>query len=70
MYVCVCHAVTDRDISAAVAQGCGNLRELRQQLGFGTCCGRCNSCARAVLVESMQARAPHPRIDPARCVAA
>jgi bacterioferritin-associated ferredoxin len=59
MYVCVCHAVTERDIGAAVAAGCGNYRELREQLGVGSCCGRCASCARAVLKDSMAAVTTH-----------
>lgn len=56
MYVCVCHAVTDRDIEEATAAGCCSLRQLREQLGVGTTCGRCARCARATLKDSMQAR--------------
>lgn len=59
MYVCVCHAVTDRDIGHAVANGCQSLRELRDQLGVGSCCGRCRGCAREVLEDSLNSRAPH-----------
>ena len=53
MYVCVCNAVTERDIGSAVAQGSRSLRELREQLGVGACCGRCSSCARDVLKNSL-----------------
>jgi len=59
MYVCVCNAVTDRDIGGAVAGGCSSLRELREQLGVGACCGRCTGCAREVLHDSLHAHAPH-----------
>lgn len=59
MYVCVCNAVTERDIGSAVADGCGSLRELREQLGVGNCCGRCTGCARDVLHQSLHAHAPH-----------
>jgi bacterioferritin-associated ferredoxin len=45
MYVCVCHAVTDRDIESAIAEGCCSLRQLREQLGVGKTCGRCAKCA-------------------------
>lgn len=41
MYVCVCHAVTDRQISASVAMGATSLADLRDELGVGTCCGKC-----------------------------
>jgi bacterioferritin-associated ferredoxin len=59
MYVCVCNAVTDRDIGSAVADGCCTLRELREQLGVGNCCGRCTGCARDVLNNSLHAHAHH-----------
>ncbi len=51
MYVCVCHAVTDKDIRNAVAEGCDSLRDLRQQLLVGRTCGRCTQCARELLRE-------------------
>lgn len=35
MGVCICHAVTERDIGSAVAAGCCCRRELREQLGVG-----------------------------------
>ena len=59
MYVCVCNAVTDRDIGSAVADGCCTLRELRDQLGVANCCGRCTGCARDVLHQSLHAHASH-----------
>ena len=59
MYVCICNAVTERDIRSAVAEGCGSLRELRVQLGVGACCGRCTDCARNALKSSLHAHAPH-----------
>jgi bacterioferritin-associated ferredoxin len=59
MYVCICNAVTERDIGSAVAEGCCSLRELREQLGVGACCGRCTDCARDVLKNSLHAHAPH-----------
>ena len=61
MYVCVCNAVTERDIFSAVAEGCTSLRQLREQLGVGACCGRCTGCARDVLKNSLPVCAPHRR---------
>jgi len=49
MYVCVCNAVTESHIGNAVAEGCRSMRELRERLGVGACCGRCSSCARQVM---------------------
>jgi len=70
MYVCVCNAVTDRDIGSAVAEGCGSLRELRDQLGVGNCCGRCTGCAREVLKNSMHTHAHHRTTTAAQQLAA
>ena len=53
MYVCVCRAVTDRQIRAAVADGARSLKDLRQGLGVASECGRCASCARQVLREAV-----------------
>jgi len=62
MFVCVCNAVTEKDIGTAVAEGCQSLRELRQQLGVGACCGRCCDCARGVLQDTLHARASRPSV--------
>ncbi|NNC24328.1 bacterioferritin [Salinisphaera sp. USBA-960] len=49
MYVCICNAVTERQISQAYCEGACSLRALRERLGVAGCCGRCASCARDVL---------------------
>lgn len=49
MYVCVCQAVTDREIHQAAKNGAKTLRDLRRDLGIGVDCGRCASCARKCL---------------------
>ena len=49
MYVCVCLAVTERQIVAAVEAGARNLRDLRQELGITTECSRCARCAHECL---------------------
>ncbi|MFB1029171.1 MAG: (2Fe-2S)-binding protein, partial [Thauera sp.] len=54
MYVCVCNAVTERQIHHAAAQGARTLRDLRQSLGVTAECGR---CARCVWVRKIGARA-------------
>jgi len=59
MYVCICNAVTERDIQEAVADGCSSLRQLREQLGVGACCGRCTGCARDLLRDSLPDRPRH-----------
>lgn len=69
MYVCVCHAVTDRDIEEAIAEGCCSLRQLREQLGVGKTCGRCARCARETMQCSLRIRVPQPSMA-AACAAA
>jgi bacterioferritin-associated ferredoxin len=57
MYVCVCHAVTERDVCSAVTAGCRSLQELRRQLDFGSCCGRCHAYTNGVFQQCLRAQA-------------
>lgn len=57
MYVCVCSAVTEKQIHKAIDDGIRTLRELRQVLGVTIECGRCARCARDCLRASAE-RAP------------
>ncbi|WP_207063666.1 (2Fe-2S)-binding protein [Motiliproteus sp. SC1-56] len=54
MFVCVCRAVTTRQIQQQVAQGSDSLRDLSDKLGVGSECGRCCSSAKQVIRESRQ----------------
>jgi bacterioferritin-associated ferredoxin len=61
MYVCVCHAVTDRDIREEVERGACSLFDVQCRLPVASCCGRCEETARQVIDEIMDeqvARAP------------
>ena len=49
MYVCVCQAVTERQIHQAVNEGARTLQDLRRELGVAAECGRCATCARQCL---------------------
>lgn len=53
MYVCICNAVTDGQITKALRSGCEDVSQLSQQLGVGTCCGSCLPVAEE-LVESLR----------------
>jgi bacterioferritin-associated ferredoxin len=49
MIVCVCKAVSDRTIRAALADGVSSFDELQFELGVATCCGKCESVAREMV---------------------
>ena len=53
MYVCVCNAITDREIRGAAELGARSLDDLSATLGVATCCGKCSDCARKVLAEAL-----------------
>lgn len=48
MYVCICKAVTDREIRCAVAEGARTVRALRKQLGCTGQCGKCKPQVREI----------------------
>ncbi len=54
MYVCVCNAVTERQIRAAAREGATCLRDLSAQLGVATCCGCCAKLASEVLEQALE----------------
>ena len=54
MYVCLCNAVSDKQIVKAAREGACCVRDLRERLGVGARCGKCVPTAREVL----QAHAP------------
>jgi bacterioferritin-associated ferredoxin len=51
MYVCLCNAVTQRQVEECARAGASSIEELAAQLGVGAGCGRCRDCARELLVE-------------------
>jgi bacterioferritin-associated ferredoxin len=55
VYVCICNAVTDRDIRGAVARGARSLEDLAATLGVATRCRKCTECAQAVLADAVAA---------------
>ena len=52
MYVCICNAVTDKQIRKAAAGGVDNLYELREKLGVSANCGSCADHASSILDEA------------------
>jgi len=56
MYVCVCNAVTDRQIRDTLDRGAGSLPDVQRHLPVAGCCGRCEDTARRVIDEHLLAR--------------
>lgn len=54
MYVCLCNAVTERQIEQAVAEGATSVKDLNRLLGVGAECGSCVRCARECLSKHQQ----------------
>ena len=67
MYVCVCRAVTERQIETAVRGGARHLRDLRSELGIIEDCGRCARCAKQCMDKTIEQMGPplHPQPDTA-----
>ena len=53
MYVCICNAVTDKQIRQAAREGCCSLRDLSCRTGCATTCGKCARMAREILDSEM-----------------
>jgi bacterioferritin-associated ferredoxin len=54
MYVCLCHAVTDREIREAVERGAGSLYAVQCELPVASGCGRCQQLAAAIVEEHIE----------------
>lgn len=51
MYVCICNAVTEKQIRKAARAGATDISDLKAQLGVATGCGTCQEAAIDVLRE-------------------
>ena len=57
MYICNCVGVSDRSIKKAVNEGATTVKQLRDQLGVASCCGKCACDAREVIFDTLLSRA-------------
>ena len=64
MYVCLCKNITCSQIRSAACQGACTVRDLKEQLGVASQCGKCAQCARGILEETLQGVSgqPEPQI--------
>jgi bacterioferritin-associated ferredoxin len=49
MYICLCNAISDRQIREVVDRGAESLCEVQAYLPVASCCGRCEESAREVI---------------------
>ena len=61
MFVCVCQAITERQVREAVTGGARTVRDLRERLGLASGCGVCVSCAFGIINERAGTSAPEER---------
>lgn len=52
MYVCLCNAITDKQIRKAAESGIEDLWSLQRELGVAAGCGSCSELASAILSET------------------
>jgi bacterioferritin-associated ferredoxin len=53
MIVCVCNAVSDREIRDSVRLGACSFEDVQRGLGVSTCCGRCRDCASGIVADAL-----------------
>jgi bacterioferritin-associated ferredoxin len=53
MYVCICHGLSDKQLTHAVEAGARSFEQLQACTGVATCCGACEPCAREILDEKL-----------------
>lgn len=51
MFVCICNAVTDGKIRAAIDAGASSVRDLNREFDLGNCCGKCIPPTRKIIKE-------------------
>ena len=54
MYLCLCNAITECHIIRAAEGGARSPKDLVRGLGVGVGCGRCVTCAKALLVDTVE----------------
>jgi bacterioferritin-associated ferredoxin len=66
MLVCLCHSVTERELTQAVDLGLSTMEELRRDLSIGASCGSCADFASRVLAAHLERKAEESKEDGAR----
>jgi bacterioferritin-associated ferredoxin len=51
VYVCICNAISDKQIRQAAARGATTVMDLTKELGVASGCGSCRETAAEILAE-------------------
>ena len=62
MYVCICNAITDKQIRDAAKAGATDLWALQHELGVGSQCGSCKETAAEILSEFRSAKSQQAKL--------
>ncbi len=62
MYVCICNAITDKQIRKAAESGATDLWALQARLGVASGCGSCKETASEILAAYRRRPAPQPMV--------
>jgi bacterioferritin-associated ferredoxin len=57
MYICVCHAISDRQICEVVDRGADTLPKVQAYLPVASCCGRCEETACELIASQVESAA-------------
>jgi len=60
MYVCICNAITSRQLDAAIEGGAATLEQLQMDLGVAMGCGCCAEGVQQHLADALAARQAAP----------
>jgi bacterioferritin-associated ferredoxin len=53
VYICICNAITERQVRECARSGACSVDQLASELGVGSGCGRCLECATDLLRETL-----------------
>lgn len=65
MYVCLCKAVTDRQIHESISRGASSFAEVRRELGVSTQCGKCCQMAKSIVQTAVNKTGNSPQFTEA-----
>ena len=52
MIVCLCEAVSDREVRGCIARGCRSIGEVKRSCGAGGGCGACHDMVRDMIKDA------------------